>query len=58
MVLLGVINVGGGIPRMQFSEVDWDIGAIATLPTAAPIDLRLVTPTGERHLQTFVQVDD
>jgi hypothetical protein len=58
MVLLGVINVGGGIPRMQFSEVDWDIGAIATLPTAAPIDLRLVTPNGQRRLQTFVQVDD
>ena len=58
MVLLGVINVGGGMPRMQFSEIDWEIGAIATLPTAAPIDLRVVTPNGERRLQTLVQVDD
>ena len=58
MVLLGVINVGGGVPHMQFSEIDWEIGAIATLPTAAPIELRVVTPNGERRLQTFVQVDD
>src|SRR5262245_20633004 len=58
MVVLGLINVGGGMPRMRFSEVDWEIGAIATLPTLAPIDLRIVTPNGERRLQTFVQVDD
>lgn len=58
MVLVGVINVGGGLPRMQFSEIDWEVGAITTLPTAAPIGLRVVTPNGERRLQTFVQVDD
>ena len=58
MVVTGIINVGGGMPRMQFSEIDWEIGAITTLPVAAPIDLRVTTPNGERHLQTFVQVDD
>jgi hypothetical protein len=58
MVVTGVINVGGGMPRMQFTEIDWEIGAITTLPVTAPIDLRVTTPNGERRLQTFVQVDD
>jgi hypothetical protein len=58
MVMSGTLTVGGGVPRVALTRVEWSMSGLTTLPSTARVSGRLVAGSQSRTFSFDVPIDD